>query len=469
MYSYSGVSQSNSPQMSRMDSTLSLKCLLLVAIVCCWTREATADTSVYVYPTSTPTTSSSATAGRRVSPITAAPTDPTLSECVVSSSGKVQLTAEIFGIPGPRGPAGPPGGPKGDPGVPGPQGFPGPPGATGVQGPQGKVGKRGRRGEVGEPGRPGDIGFRGAPGPSGTPGERGPVGPLGEKGFKGETGSPGPRGFPGAPGTPGRDSSCKSCERSQCPSPVKPVTSCAEVFQCNPDSPDGYYHLVVGNNVGAVYCKKTCGTCNSTAIGWRRIGYIHVPATPCPLGTDTLTTATGEQLCTTPDSAGCTSTPFFAIGNYTEVCGRAIGYTTGTPDGMVAFVANGTIDSPYVDGLSITYREQFYYSYPNDNPRQHIWTFAAGRCPCNSFSDALPPPAATFVGKHYYCDENLEEAPSNTIWDKTSCPTTGNCEPPWFHRTLSNSTSAPIEVRWCTDEGAPDERVGVKVLEIYVR
>ena len=145
------ASESNSPQLTRMDSTLSLKCLLLVAIVCCWTREATAGRSVS--PTSTPTT--------------AAPTDPTLSECVVSPSGKVQLTAEMFGAPGRRGPAGPPGGPKGDPGVPGPQGFPGPPGATGVQGPQGKVGKRGRRGEVGELGEPehgGKPGFPGVPG-----------------------------------------------------------------------------------------------------------------------------------------------------------------------------------------------------------------------------------------------------------------------------------------------------------------
>ena len=206
--------ESNSPQMSRMDSTLPPKCLLLVAIVCCWTREATAGRSVSA--TSIPTT--------------AAPADTTISECVVSPSGKVQLTAEIFGALGPRGPPGPPGGPRGDPGVPGPVGVPGARGETGAPGPPGKVGKRGRRGQVGEsgvPGRPGEISFPGAPGPSGEPGERGPVGALGEKGFKGDT---------GPPGVPGRDSSCKSCEHSQCPPPVIPVTSCAEVFQCNPDS-----------------------------------------------------------------------------------------------------------------------------------------------------------------------------------------------------------------------------------------
>ena len=451
------ASESNSPQLTRMDSTLSLKCLLLVAIVCCWTREATAGRSVS--PTSTPTT--------------AAPTDPTLSECVVSPSGKVQLTAEIFGAPGPRGPAGPPGGQKGDPGVPGPVGVPGAPGATGAQGPQGKTGKRGRNGEVGgpgEPGRPGDIGFPGAPGANGERGERGPVGASGEKGLKGETGPPGPVGYPGLPGEPGRDSSCKSCERSQCSSPVIPVTSCAEVFQCNPDSPDGYYHLMLGDFVWVAYCKKTCDTCNSTGIGWARLGYIHAPATPCPLGTDTLTTATGEQLCATPDSAGCHYTPFYPRFNYTEVCGRVIGSATGTPDGMVAVAANSTIDSPYVDGLSITYTNR-PFTFLNHHSQQHIWTFAAGQnrqCPCHPSSVAPPPP--DFVGEHYYCDlatPNFD--PSNPLWDKTSCPTTGNCEPPWFYRKLSTSTFWPIEVGWCTDEGAPDERIGVKTLELYIR
>ena len=435
--------------MSRMDSTFLLKCLLLVAIVCCWTREATAGRMAS-------TTSPNTTA---VSP----DPPPTISECVVSSSGKVQLTAEIFGVPGPRGPAGPPGGPKGDPGVPGPVGVPGAPGATGVQGPQGKAGKRGRRGQVGEPGvpgRPGDIGFPGARGPSGEPGERGPVGPSGEKGFKGETG---PQGFPGTPGTPGRDGSCKSCERSQCPSPVIPVTSCAEVFQCNPDSPDGYYHLLVGNNVGAIpYCKKTCGTCNSTAIGWRRIGNIQNPG-QCLF-------PNREYLCLTPDNAGCESTLFYPIVNYTEVCGQVVGSSSGSPDGMVAVAANRTIDSAYVDGVSITYREQSFTFY-NNNSRQHIWTFAAGQhrqCPCHPSS--IAPPSPDFVGEHYYCDlATPNNDPSNPLWDKTSCPTTGNCEAPWFHRTLSNSTRAPIEVRWCTDEGAPNERVEVKTIEIYVR
>ena len=449
-----------------MDSTLPLKCLLLVAVVCCWTREATAG-------------------GRPISTVTAPPNlpsppttpgspSPAISECIVSPSGKVQLTAEIFGVPGPRGPAGSPGGQKGELGEPGLQGLPGAPGEPGATGLQGNPGKRGRRGAVGErgePGAPGDPGLPGEYGPKGETGKPGDSGPPGPLGPPGDSGPPGPQGDTGAPGVPGSDASCGSCSRSQCPSPVISAMSCEEVFQCNPDSPDGYYYLLVGSNVGVVYCKKTCGNCNSTATGWTRVGLLQLPTSRYASGIDKLTTPSGEQLYVTPASAGCSSTFFYALDNYTEVCGRAIGYSTGTPDGMAAVATNSTIDSPYVDGLSITITEERYSYLNTSTSRQHIWTFAAGlkrQCPCDPGS--LAPTSPDFVGEHYYCGlATPNYDPSDPIWDKTSCPTTGNCGPPWFHRTLSTSTSLPLEVRWCTDEGAPDERVGVKLFELYVR
>jgi len=69
--------------------------------------------------------------------------------------------------------------------------------------------------------------------------------------------------------------------------------------------------------------------------------------------------------------------------NYSHVCGRVIGYQYATPS---AFSRNsGTIDSYYVDGVSLTHGPP--------GARQHIWTFAAGfteqvhshnnwECPC---------------------------------------------------------------------------------------
>ena len=354
-------------------------------------------------------------------------------------------------------------------------GFPGPPGATGALGRQGKTGKRGRRGEVGEPG---DVGLRGPPG---VPGPQGPTGPQGypgsdgapgRRGPLGETGLPGPQGEPGPQGAPGSDASCGSCERPQYPTMLIPASSCAEVFQRNPDSPDGYYLLMASPNsitAQVLYCRKTCGNCNNTALGWLRVGHIRLPDGQCPSGIETLTMPTGERLCVTPDSAGCSSTLYYPIGNYTEVCGRVVGYSTGTPDGMAAIATNSTIDNPYVDGLSITETERGINTI-----RKHIWTFAAEhdqnrRCPCDPSS--LAPSLPDFVGDHYYCDmASPNYDPSNPIWDETSCPTTGNCQPPWFHRTVNRSSPfSPFEVRWCTDEGASNERVGVKILELYVR
>ena len=81
---------------------------------------------------------------------------------------------------------------------------------------------------------------------------------------------------------------------------------------------------------------------------------------------------TGERLCVTPDSAGCSSTLYYPIGNYTEVCGRVVGYSTGTPDGMAAVATNSTIDNPYVDGISITETE-----FGFNTIQKHIWTFVA--------------------------------------------------------------------------------------------
>ena len=293
---------------------------------------------------------------------------------------------------------------------------------------------------------------------------------VGPQGPKGESGLPGPQGDAGPQGVPGSDASCRSCERPQCPTVVIPTSSCAEVFQCNPDSSDGYYYLMEGpDSINKVYCRKTCGSCNNTALGWLRVGHIRLPDGQCPRGIDTLTTPTEERLCVTPNSAGCSSLFFRPDVNYTEVCGRVVGYSTGTPDGMAAVATNNTIDSPYVDGISITDTEEVF-----NGTRKHIWTFAAEhdqnrRCPCDPSSLAPSPP--DFVGNHYYCDmapPNYD--PSNPIWDETSCPTTGNCQPPWFHRKVSRSSPySALEVRWCTDEGASNERVGVKILELYVR
>ena len=54
---------------------------------------------------------------------------------------------------------------------------------------------------------------------------------------------------------------------------------------------------------------------------------------------------------------------------YSQVCGRIIGYHFGQPQAFALKNTSGpqSIDRPYVEGVSLTY----------GNPQQHIWTSTA--------------------------------------------------------------------------------------------
>ena len=74
-----------------------------------------------------------------------------------------------------------------------------------------------------------------------------------------------------------------------------------------------------------------------------------------------------------------------------------------------AFVNYNKIDSPYVHGVLIP---------SGNNPRKHLWTYAAGtfenksvsyNCPCNTgYSFDYYPPS--FVGNHYYCESGNNQS-----------------------------------------------------------
>ena len=383
-----------SPQLTRMDSTLPLKCLLLVAIACCWIREAGAQ------PGNT-------------------------TQCFASPAGKIEFSAEILGVPGPEGP-------KGERGETGGVGKPGPRGAIGLQGKQGDLG---------------DVG------PTGPKGEKGVRGKAGQKGDTGRRGLPGPPGEPGEHGHQGLPLGLF---------PTTAVSSCREVFEYNPDSPEGYYWRST-SPPELMHCTKSCSNVTGR---WTRVAWIDMTHLRghCPSNLRTLTSP--KTMCTTSVSPGCTSVRYPTLGvNYTAVCGRATGYQFRSTDGMDA-VTSMDINHPYVDGLSITY----------DSPRRHLWTYATGftgHCLCQPNNRASQPPS--FVGQHYYCDGRGYDDhwySDNPLWDRNGCPT-GNtcCDPPnlpWFHRTLNASTTADIEVRWCQDEREDNENVGVELLELYI-
>ena len=216
--------------------------------------------------------------------------------------------------------------------------------------------------------------------------------------------------------------------------------------------------------------------CGSTTGGWTRVAHINMtsPEGTCP---SPLKTIAYPRSCSRSGGAGCSSVSYSTFGvPFTQVCGQAIGYQHYSPDAFGAFHTMGmNIDSPYVDGLSITY---------GSTPRHHLWTYAVGvsesgftsraNCPCAAASGTQPP---SFVGDHYYCEsgnvgdtENQWYA-NDTLWDGEGCPT-GNtcCNPPnlpWFNRIIDPPSTADIELRLCRDEDG-NEDVAVELFELYV-
>ena len=142
-------------------------------------------------------------------------------------------------------------------------------------------------------------------------------------------------------------------------------------------------------------------SCAGVGGEWRRIASINISAgDDCPTGWNK-SSYNGVNFCRAPSGGrNCYSTFFSTNGiSYQHVCGRARGYQQGAVNGFLRNTA--TIDSEYVNGLSITH----------GNPRQHIWTYGTGlsddenyptwNCPCAVIPGRTPP---TYVGSNYYCE-----------------------------------------------------------------
>ena len=261
------------------------------------------------------------------------------------------------------------------------------------------------------------------------------------------------------------------------------IKSCQEILYCFPSAPSGYYQIRVPNgSLVQVYCGMEGTNCGGEG-GWTRVAYVNMSQSgaTCPQGL-TQTTLSGLTLCGRNGPAGCQSTVFSTLGlNYSQVCGQLRGYQNRTPDAFEPYYNNPsqTIDSVYVDGVSITY---------GSAPRKHIWTYANGLylgniqsylCPCNNNSLNIPPP---FVGSDYYCEtgDNDKTCCSNTfypndpLWDGQQCP--GEEAPccthpnmPWFNKTLSETTTEDIELRVCGNHGIDNEDTPLQVIELFVR
>ena len=255
---------------------------------------------------------------------------------------------------------------------------------------------------------------------------------------------------------------CSSNRPQQCRS------SCSDVAGDTP----GYYDIMLANGSNA---SVFCG-CDGDS-GWTRVAYLNMsdPSQQCPtelrLYNEDGVRACGRQ---TSSSGSCNSVTFSTNGIcYSQVCGRVMGYQYATPD---AIHSRFSIDSHYVDGISITH----------GSPRQHIWTLAAAYyetgtssnfCPCNFGSTASVP---SFVGDDYFCESGTLTYngamlyPDDPLWDGEGCggiegPCCNVPGIPWFHKVFNSPTTDTIELRVCADQLTNNEDVPVSLYELYVK
>ena len=215
--------------------------------------------------------------------------------------------------------------------------------------------------------------------------------------------------------------------------------------------------------------------------GWRRVVYLNMtdPSQRCPSVWREITTP--HRVCgrrSTSGSGSCEGLTYSTGSQqYSQVCGRIIGYQLGHPDAFNS--GSSLIDNSYAEGVSVT----------RGSPRQHVWTFAAGydeqaggssTCPCVNGStngNFIP----SFVGQNYFCEAGVTRLPGvfNTfwpngdpLWDGQGCGPTSSCctfnSPPWFNVRLPNATTDYIEVRLC-GHGIINEDSPIQLMELYVR
>ena len=215
-------------------------------------------------------------------------------------------------------------------------------------------------------------------------------------------------------------------------------------------------------------------SCSSTG-GWTRIAHLNTsdPSQQCPDAWRVISTP--RRMCgrSTTQKGGCDSAIFLSHGlQYSHVCGRVLGYQYESPYAFIGPI--NSIDSPYVDGVSIT------HGAPGS--RQHVWTFAAsysaGFCPC-SYDQSIP----TFVGQDYFCETGNDDNVlmykkwfiNDPLWDGQDCGGYSSaCEctfnsPPGFCKQLPQATTDDIEVRICADERTGFGDSAVEAIELYIQ
>ena len=261
--------------------------------------------------------------------------------------------------------------------------------------------------------------------------------------------------------------------------------SCSHVLQLNPSSPSDHYWIRSSNGSAVyVYCdfNRQCG-CDGPST-WTRVAFLNMsdPNQVCPKNWTIFSNKVRRCSREKTTITGCNSVFHSTFGmTYSRVCGRIIGYQQSTTDGFQGLLVQGkSIDGQYVDGVSLT--------HGSVGSRQHIWSFASAigeatrfkaRYVCDCSNNNKWPYNTSFVGNDYFCDSGnhvTHYTPNklysrDPLWDGQGCGPSSTCcqfnTPPWFCKTLPQSTTDDLEVRIC--HGGNDEDTPIQLVELYVQ
>ena len=246
---------------------------------------------------------------------------------MANPTGRLELSVDVVGIPGPQGP----------PGEKGESGDMGPRGVKGEKCMKGQAGLKGPRGPVGVPGIPGAHGLPGVIGPRGHPGDT----ELTEDEFS-------------------RVASNVSLEVLD--QVMKKVNDALDAVGADKtiaeleDKLSTLSQVVSGHGSLLQYLESFHPHCGISSPNWRRVAYIDTTRGPgqCPSGlVEHVNSTTNQRACGRSTDVGCSSVTYPAGGNYTNICGRVRGYQFYNPnafDGSRGY----SINDSYVDGISIT-------------------------------------------------------------------------------------------------------------------
>ena len=221
---------------------------------------------------------------------------------------------------------------------------------------------------------------------------------------------------------------------------------------------------------------------------WTRAVFLNMSDTSqsCPSAWNLVTTPVRSCGRRASSFGVCDSESYPISRSYSSVCGRIIAFQIGRAGGFHNIFGHSLsgIDDAYLDGVSLTHGQQ--------GSRVHIWSFVGAyyeqstsyrtdtTCPCSNTQITWSHQIPSFINNYYFCDTgNPGPTVSNTafyndpLWDGQGCGSTSSCctfnTPPYFSRTLNESTSDALEIRNCYADGSDSENKLITLIDIYVK